>query len=74
MSGEGAARVIWRPLETAAELGALVVAAEAQGLHWDWDGSCWCRRRHQADEAGLTLVAPPWRASGPAQTAGAVTT
>ena len=73
MSANGAGRVSWRPLETAAELGALAVAAEAQGAHWAWDGGCWCRARHQAGEAGLTLVAPPWRAPGTAQTAGAVT-
>jgi hypothetical protein len=73
MSALGAARVSWRPLETAAELGALAAAAEAQGTHWAWPGACWCRKRHQAGETRLTLVAPPWRASGPAQTAGAVT-
>jgi len=74
MSGDGAARVSWRPLETAAKLAALAAAAEAQETHWAWDGGCWCRRRHQAGEAGLTLVAPPWRATGPVLTAGAVTT
>jgi hypothetical protein len=51
----------WQPALTAAEV-RMETADKAEGRHWEWSGSCWCGKRHQAGE-GLTLVAPPWDGS-----------
>lgn len=29
-------------------------------IHWLLAGACWCRKRHEAGEAGIMLAAPPW--------------
>ena len=52
----------WRPAMTAAEV-RMETADKAEGRHWDWDGDCWCGKRHGAGDEGLTLAAPPWNRS-----------
>jgi hypothetical protein len=49
----------WQPAMTATEV-RMEAADKAGGRHWDWDGDCWCGRRHRAVSFGLVLVDPPW--------------
>jgi hypothetical protein len=61
MNADDTSALVWQPALTAAEV-RMEAADMAGDRHWDWPGSCWCGRRHQAGE-GLTLVAPPWNRS-----------
>jgi hypothetical protein len=63
--------LVWQPPMTAAEV-RMEIADKAESRHWDWEGDCWCGRRHRAVSFGLALVDPPWYASRRAETVAAV--
>jgi hypothetical protein len=46
------------PAMTTAEI-RLAARDKHEGRHWPGT-DCWCDRKHDGSEAGITLVAPPW--------------